>query len=333
MPDLYDLVQEQREVVLSRDRAASADLVRAYSTVARSIREEIDEILSRINRAKKGEQVIRPSWLDSELRLSSILRELRGKMSGYAESAAGILESDIEDAARMGDEHTAELVRQQITVGFRRLNESALQSIVQFTNKGALRDLLDSFGPDLSKRLRALLVASITTGRSPNVTARLIRDAIGVPLTRSITIARTESMRAYREAAHRSLSENTRTVKGWYWYAKLARNTCPACWAMHGTKHKVDERLPGHPRCRCSMVPFTKSWSELGFPGIDDTAIDPPTPGKERFERLKDSTKEAILGPTRFQAYQDGTSLDEMMYRRRSKKWGPSIAVRPLSSM
>jgi SPP1 gp7 family putative phage head morphogenesis protein len=332
VPDLYDLANEQRDAVLSRDRTASAELVRAYAPVAKAVRQEMDDVLRKIAQAQATGQVIRPSWLDSKLRLSSILSQLEKQMQEYSNIARGIVASDINDAINLGHDDLIELLRQQTAgiVSFRNLNEAALQSIAHTTNKGALRDLLRSFGPELSERLRGLLLTAITTGRSPEVTARMIRDATGVPLTRAITIARTESMRGYREAQHRSMQENSDVLEGWYWLAKLARNTCAACWAMHGTKHRVSERLNGHPRCRCSMMPFTKTWADLGFAGVPESRPDPPTPGTDRFENLKDSSKLQILGPGRYRAYVAGTPISDMAYTRQSKTWGPSIAVVPV---
>lgn len=332
MPDIYDLAQEQRDAVLALDRAASADLVRAYAGVARAIRSELDDILDRIRAAQKDSRAVLPSWLDSELRLSSVLRQLEGHMDDFTAAAQGIISDDIRNATGLGAQHVEDLVREQSRglISFRRLDEPALQAIVQFTDRGALHRLLDSFGPELSQRLRGLLVAQLATGRSPETTARLIRAATGAPLTRSITIARTESMRAYREASHRSMSENGDVLEGWYWLAKLARNTCAACWSKHGTKHRTSDRLYGHPRCRCTQMPFTKSWEELGYAGIPESRPDPPVPGSKRFERLSEESQRAILGPGRFEAYQRGTSLADMTYTRQSKTWGPSVAVRSL---
>lgn len=335
MPDIYDLANEQRDAVLSRDRAASADLVRAYAGVARRVRSEMDDLLGKITAAQAEGRPTPPSWLDTDLRLRSILRELEGHLREYSLVAGDVIAEDIKDATSLGNDHVERLVREQTRgiVSFRRLNEAALQAVVQTTNKGALADLLQSFGPELSVRLRNLLLTSLTTGRGPEVTARLIREAIGVPLSRAVTIARTESMRAYREASHRSMRENDKVLDGWYWWAKLARNTCAACWAKHGTKHSTRERLYGHPRCRCAMVPITKTWTELGFEGIPETRIEEPTPGTDRFVKLSPAGKLAVLGPTRYAAYQSGVTLDDMTYTRQSKTWGPSVALVPVSKL
>lgn len=335
MPDLYDLVDEQREAVLARDRAASTALVREYSRVVRGVTDELQDVLDRITQAKKDGLPIRPSWLDTELRLKSILGEVNKRMGQYVEAAQGVIESDIEDAGRMGAKHTEALLEDQLRaaggrISFRRLNNQALQAISQITDRSALRDLLDSFGPDLSRKARDLLTVAIATGRHPETTARLLRDAVGTPLTRSVTIARTEAMRAYREGQHRSFQQNSDVLSGWHWMAKLARTTCPACWAMHGTFHKTEERLHGHPRCRCAMAPFTKTFEELGIPGVPESRLKAPEPGASRFLRLDESDQRAILGPGRYQAYQEGVTLREMAYTRRSKQWGPSIALRPV---
>lgn len=45
------------------------------------------------------------------------------------------------------------------------------------------------------------------------------------------------------------------------------RGTCLRCAGLDGNEYKLDEHppIPLHPRCRCVLLPKTKSWSELGL--------------------------------------------------------------------
>lgn len=334
MADIYELADEQREAILRRDRMASSNLVRSYSSTAAYVREQADEILRRIQAAEAKGDPVKVSWLDREARLSSIETQIRRRMSDFADAAYDEIEDNISDAAHMGARHAGDLLDHQLTppgavaprISFRRLPEDAVESVIQMTHKGALRDLVDSFGPTVSDRLRQLLVAQIATGRHPETTARMIRDMTGAPLTRAVTIARTEAMRAYREAHHRGFTENADVISGWYWYAKLERTTCPACWAMHGVFHKVEDRLYGHPRCRCTMIPFTKTWEELGFPGVPETRTKAPEPGASKFLRLPEADQRAILGKSAFDQFRAGNlRIRAMAHMDQDPKWGPMV--------
>jgi len=67
---------------------------------------------------------------------------------------------------------------------------------------------------------------------------------------------------------------NRGVVKGYEWCAALepgyqsGRGTCLRCAALDGQKWDMDEERPDcplHPRCRCELLPVTKSWRELGL--------------------------------------------------------------------
>src|SRR4030095_12680785 len=95
-------------------------------------------------------------------------------------------------------------------------------------------------------------------GRGPRAVAQEIREGLNGNLTRALKIARTETIRAYREASHRTHQENSDVLEGWIWLSALNSRTCRACIALHGTFHTLDERLKGHVNCRCSQIPAVK---------------------------------------------------------------------------
>jgi len=107
------------------------------------------------------------------------------------------------------------------------------------------------------------LTRGLALGLGPEVIRRLIQQMMGMVLTRALRIARTEMLRAYREAARRNYQANSDVVKGWIWHSALNERTCAACWAMHGTVHRLEERLDDHVGGRCTAVPLTKTWAEL----------------------------------------------------------------------
>jgi len=193
-----------------------------------------------------------------------------------------------------------------------------------------LRDLLDELGPEASASIRKALIAGVATGQNPRVIARQVRQALGGNLVRALTIARTEVLRAYRESSRRTYQANSDVIKGRIWHSALGTRTCPACWAMHGTFHRLDERLDDHPRGRCAMVPVTKTWEELGFKGIPEA---PPQIEKwtDLFDRFPNADKERILGKAGFQVYKAGVvKLEDFVGRRVSREWGTMRYTRSL---
>ena len=132
------------------------------------------------------------------------------------------------------------------------------------------------------------LTTALLTGQNPREAARAVM-ATGAELTRSRadTIARTELLRAQREATRARL-EDAPGIDEWVWLSAADSRTCAVCWAMHGTRHPVTDTLDGHPNCRCTMVP--------AVPGGSADKI--PT-GDELLAKLPDDEARKILGPKR----------------------------------
>lgn len=112
-------------------------------------------------------------------------------------------------------------------------------------------------------------------------------------LTRAATIARTEPIDTYRATAGIVHGANRTIIRGWAWVCVCDLRSCPACWAMHGTRHRLDEPGPlGHPGCRCQRLPL-----------VGDADL--PT-AQARFRRLSRRDQLAILGPARLALYRSG---------------------------
>ncbi|MDR6883031.1 minor capsid protein [Bacillus sp. 3255] len=72
---------------------------------------------------------------------------------------------------------------------------------------------------------------------------------------RAEMIARTELSWAYNRSAKRIyLDAGFERVK---WLAVIDQRTCPNCRSRNGTVYPIDSHpdIPGHPRCRCTLVP------------------------------------------------------------------------------
>ena len=226
----------------------------------------------------------------------------------------------------MAHHHSWGLVEAQLPRGvevmWNYLPHDAVEDIVGFTHDGTpLRELLDALGVEVGEGVRKSLILGVASGLNARQTARLIRQKFGMGLARSLRIARTETMRAYRETTWRNYQENDDIVKGWIWQAHLGTRTCPACIAMHGTKHQLDERLDDHPNGRCVMIPLIHTWRDLGF--------DVPEPSQEYeagadwFAKQDEETQRKILGDARFSLWQSGTvTLQDFVSRKRSARWG-----------
>lgn len=182
-----------------------------------------------------------------------------------------------------------------------------------------LSQLLDELGPEAAALIKAALLEGIRNGDSAAVIARKINQAFDMPRWRALRIARTEVMRAYRQAVLHTYQEHSDVLKGWYWLSTLSTRTCAACWDLNGKFFPLtQEFFPSHVSCRCTSVPAVKDSTFPGQSGADAFAALPP---EQQLE---------VLGPSRYEMYQQGASLKDFTMLTRDKKWGGAYIVRPL---
>ncbi len=196
----------------------------------------------------------------------------------------------------------------------------AVEALVGYASDGSpLRAVLANASRGQAEAMTNLLARNVGLGVNPRVTARQMRAQFEVTRTRALTIARTESLRAYRAAAQMTMQENADVLDGWVWVSAMDRRTCVGCMAMHGSVHPLTETLEEHPAGRCMAAPRVKGSKQR------------IATGSERFAALSAERQRVALGPAAYEAYRDGAlRLEDLVGRTHSERWGDSIRVRSL---
>jgi F like protein len=191
---------------------------------------------------------------------------------------------------------------------------------------------------DAERAMRRELVRGVLLGANPRESAaRMVRQVEGAfngGLSRALTIARTETLDAYRQAAAAAQDEHRDVLTGWVWLAHLnGGSSCPACWAMHGSEHPLSEPGPqGHPNCRCSRAPKARSWRDLGF-DLDEPADQIPN-AQAAFAALPRDQQLRIMGAARLALLDSGAiTWRDLAERRDNPGWRPSYAPVPLTDL
>lgn len=190
---------------------------------------------------------------------------------------------------------------------------------------------------DADREMRRELVRGIRAGTNPRDTARRILQALqgafNGGLTRALTIARTETMDAYRAAAAAGQYAARDVLDGWVWLAQLTPRTCGACWIMHGTTHPLTEPGPqGHPQCRCSRAPAVMSWADLGYAIDEPPSLVPDA--RTAFDGLSRAEQLQIMGPGRLAALRRGDAAwQDLAVRRDNPGWRPSVVPTPVHDL
>lgn len=273
-------------------------------------------------------------------RLSRQRDTLIRQVDDYARFVQAGIHTAQAQAANLAQDEAATLVGQQLGpraaeagVTFNRLPSTAVEQMLGQLQTGPLQELIAGFGTRFADTIRDELVDGVALGRNPRLVARRIVQTVDMPRWRALNMTRTETLRAYRESSRRAMTANRRVVAQVRWSAALDSRTCPACWAQHGTVFPVEYTMVTHPSCRCSLLPQTKPFAELGIPGVQDTPLrmdDGPT----LFAGQPAAVQRAVLGPAKYQAYQDGMfDLPDVVATRHDRDWGDTMIVRPLADL
>jgi hypothetical protein len=220
----------------------------------------------------------------SEDRALAMLDELSGLSNGIQAHLTG---SIAEMAGHVGSASLA-THGDILSWGGRMVPFNAVQMSVEQVRQLAIntpvggRLLEDWVGRTFDENLVSGIKREIMTGMLkgegyPDLVNR-ISDGWDMTRTEAVTLTRTYVQSANVGAQQAVYKANQDVVKGEVWVASLeiggkkGGGTCLACAVLDGKEYLYPEQPPEcplHPRCRCVLLPLTKTWKELGIP-IDE---------------------------------------------------------------
>lgn len=346
--EVYDLADRFSHDLLAGEERVVQAMAVAWNDAERAAMAELDKVLAKIASAVDAGLDVSPAWLYQQARLGAVLGVVEAEVGRYGAQAARGVAQVQQQAAGLAVGHAEALTATAVQatsagagISASFVAAAALPGTVDaltglFSDGTPVAALFRRYGPDAAADARRIFTESLTLGWHPSKTRRRLVQHLGMARTRAETIARTESLRVYREATRRTYAANADVLEGWVWTAALDARSCPACVRMHGTVHPIGSTLDGHPRCRCVMVPLTRSWEDLGVPasaGARDTRAVTER-GEDWLKRQPATVQRGILGPLKFSAWRRGeVTLDDMVARPKSDRWGTMRRERTMSEI
>ena len=311
----WDILRRQRAAIAKLIDEASDEVLLMWARTWTDLRAEIAPQL-----ARRRDAALLPSSADyAGQRLIELGERSAGIVSG---AARRLVELSMRDAAALIGAQLPSLWP------LARPAKPELDAIVQRATT-QITSRMWALSDEAGRAMRRRLTQGVAAGRNPRETARLmIADVEGDfdgGLARALNISRTETIDAYRAGAKAHHEANADVLRGWVWLANLSERACSSCVAMHGTEHDLDEPGPlDHPQGRCSRMPLVKP--EL-VPGAPTPTIES---GPEWLSRQPEGVQRSVLGPRRFEAWQDGGyPVSRWAVRRESPDWRASYAPGP----
>lgn len=239
------------------------DLVEEYNLILKREEERTIKVLNKVL-DKSFNRVVRRIrvWLRTENapkaeRDIAILRELRelvpavhpGKIDEYDRTFQTLIRRSSANGVDVADALVGQMAgnRPRIDVGIP--IEATVAAAKQ--SHGYLR----KHGERFAETSAEIIAAGIAEGRSQDRMVREMRDRLGVVKSRADVIVRTESLRAYNEAANNYYAQNG--IEQVLYYATSDDRSCPLCISRAGRIYKRGEISPPlHARCRCFCSPW-----------------------------------------------------------------------------
>jgi SPP1 gp7 family putative phage head morphogenesis protein len=331
---LQQVTSHYRAQLLAHQQQAEQQLEAWYKYVLATIQPRLNTLYKQIGDMQQSGETIPPSWLYEKNRLGSIKQLIVSHVGSFAHNAAQVVLNLQHVGAALGQQAASAQLEATVPTGidyqFGVPSLKAITDMVGTLQDGSpLADLFATFGEQAAKDVQSALITGLTLGDNPRKVARSVEQALDVPRSRALTIARTEMIRPYRSAALETYNENSDVVDQWVWIADLSGRTCAACIAMNGTLHDLSEDFESHVNCRCSPSPQTKSWADIlpdvDLSGIEETSVQVQD-GSEWFDQQDASTQKQILGSNAaYAAYKDGAiTLNDLVGKQHSDAWGTS---------
>ena len=295
MDSIFEQVEEFRKQLAAGSLKAEARLIEAYRHLYEVVEARIDALLL----ATMESGTLTEAQLVRMERYKALMNTVRRELEKYRAFSEVEMNIAARKALDLGEIHGRMMVALSagnVTLSgqMNALNPKVIEQLLGFLQpEGALYKRL-AMMPDVTvSEVSKAIIEGIGMGSGPKVTAGVL-SKLGMALTDSLRMMRTVQLYSYREANRASYIANSDVVREWIWYADLA-GACPACVAMHGTRHPLSERLNDHHNGRCAMVPVT----------ITNPKINIET-GEEWFEKQTETRQQQILGKGKFEAYQSG---------------------------
>lgn len=329
MPSLVErTIDDFRQRLLLQEADQMRAMARRWLEVERRLEAQVGLLANEVmEMSQAGESV--SQWRIARLeRYQNLLAQAKAETNGYMAWAADEMAERQARMLAMGiDSAQATIRASYLDAGgfgayFDLLPVEAVNFAIGYAGDNTpLGKLLRKDYPKTIASLTQALIDGVTMGRNPRETAKAMLDAMAGNLDRALTIARTEQIRAFREASRQQMIASG-VVEGYIRRAALNDRTCIACLALDGKEYPTDELMEVHPNDRCFMQPKIKGLQPVGMQS-----------GADWFASLSAAEQRDMLGPERYDLFASGTNFSNFAGTYVDPVWGPSVRVRPVSEL
>lgn len=250
-PVVIDMMQSWRADLLRGDAAMQQEMAQQWLGVEQALQAQVDALALEL----QGGGRVTMGHLQRSRRYQQLMGQVDDELGKYARFVEGRVENRQQALLNAAISHSqaainAVATEAEILAQFNRLPVSAVENMVGLTGAGTpVRDILADASRVGPEALRQRLVDGIALGWNPLRTARdALRNGLAQSFTRMATIARTETLRVYRQTTLESYRQSN-VVVGYRRLAAKDERTCLGCLMADGRQYTLDQPFDAHPNC------------------------------------------------------------------------------------
>ena len=316
--NIYDVVREQREAVDRAELEMLRQLTDNWIPVMQWLEKRIRDIQAHITEEHEAGRGVSISYIYALERYRTMMDEAKQAVEQYNRAAYGIISGAEADAVDIGVHNAEELVdiAEPTNPMWTRINKREVRIMTGMLSENSpLAELLSESWPQMESGIQQALLAGIGTGQGADWVAREMAKAVDIPRKRALLIARTEVIRAYRQANLETM-RSSRAVKG---YRRLCfkPTACAACLMLDGEYYDKREDFSDHPNGKCSAVPVTRHYDPANESDWQK--------GGDWLMEQNEATQRSILGDGHYELWKNnGVDPRDMVYIKQNDLWGGS---------
>lgn len=326
-PLVVEVMRENKKAILAEENDKMAEMARRWLMIERSLQSDLDALALEVARMKEEGKAIERAIVMRMERTQRLLFQVRAETGKYANWADEFISDYQATLAAQGLEHAQDAImvvfkEWQVAAGFDRLNVSAVESMIGLAGDGSpLSYWLRDIHPAAADGVLDALLNGVAKGIHPTKIAQEMANGLGLGLQRAMNTARTESLRAYRNATLMQY-EASNVVMGYKRISARDSRVCAGCLFSDGMVTQDLSMFEEHNQGRCAMVPVVI--------GVPEPMWQSPF---EWFEAQSKTTQESILGTGRFEAWKNGAALQDMVKRVDDPTWGGAFVPAPVGEL
>ncbi len=321
---------EHKKDLIARDADTIMHLGNRWVRLESALEANMQLLAADMFEASRAGDVIARSRLFENRRYQKLVAQMADELRSYSGWVADLVAENQRNLAKLGIEHASEAVQLslmesgQVGIYFDQLPMSAVETMIGITGEGApVQSLLSQAYPMAVDHMTDTLIQNTLLGINPRETAREMLDGVASEsLNHTLTVARTEQLRVYREAG-RQQYESSGLVDGYRRLCAKNTETCAICLGLDGETYPTNELMHVHPQDRCTMVPNVR-----GAPPVEWET------GEEWLRKQDSEVREQILGKGASEAWDAGDiELQDLAQKVEHPTWGPSLQRTPLKDL